>query len=137
MPTLTIHVSIVKIAGMDHEAHINDNYGPSVTLAAMETLGISFGSYDESDSRTILCLQADTANQQVLDAAVTQGLAAWGAVELKEDDDPNDVTGLITIAGALRPSFTFKNTAGVDWDCTAPLVDTGNGKLKRDITLTP
>lgn len=136
MAIVTKHVSMVKVDGLDYEDHISRHYGPSVTIEAMDQLGVAFTSYDDSDSRIVICLQADSTNQAALDACVAQGLMAWGAIELTEAADPDATTGLVTVAGALQPAQTIIDPDGVSEDWTAPLVDTGNNKLKRDVTPT-
>ena len=138
MATVTKHVSIVPIAGLDYVAHIANNFGPSVTIEFMESFGKIIPSRDGNDCRIIICLQADSANQAALNAAASTGLAAWGVVELTAEADPNDVSGLITVSGKLQPALVGQYDASdaLDYDYSAPLVDNVTGKLKRDITAT-
>lgn len=149
------HVSIVPLRIVEIDAakdllphgqiraHIEYHYGPDVHVVDMPGFGPIISAHDDQDSRRIICLACAESRGVVLEAAIEQGLAAWGGRLLTVAADSSETAykdGLVTVASKLSPAREITNSPKPDdidqkgtRTYSAPFVN-ANGQLEQTMT---
>lgn len=127
-------------------AHVEYHYGPDVHVVDMPGIGPILEPFDDNDSRRIICLSCTEEKSAVVEAAIEQGLAAWGGRLLTAEAD-NGATaykdGLVTVAAKLSPAREIVGSPKPDdinqtgtRTFSAPFVNAA-GQLEQSMTWAP